>query len=109
MGREILLVFLSAAGLLLGAFRLYGSLLRPVARPGCWAVIPGRGEGEGLEQRLRALVWLKSLGLSDSIPVIADVDLTPAGRELAAHLVRRWPQVVLVEADRLSLYIKQLT
>ena len=82
---------------------LLGLLLRPEPRTGeVLAVIPGRGEGLHLEQTVRLWVWLLSLGLWSGEIVIADLDLTPAGREVALHLAQRWDRVVLRPADCLQ-------
>lgn len=107
MGGDILVVLLAFAGAALLAVWLYGRLLRPLPRCPFRVVIPGRGEGEDLEQAIRAVVWLKSLGLLDCTLVIADVDLTEGGRELALHLADRWPGVVLCPAAELDQLMKQ--
>lgn len=79
-----------------------GMLLRPEPKTGeVLTVIPGRGDGLRLEQTVRLWVWLHELGLWSGEIVIADIDLTPAGRELALHLTLRWAQVVLRPADSL--------
>lgn len=109
MGRDILLAFFSMAGLLTAALWLYGWLLRTEFGPESWMLVPGHGSGEGLEQYVRRCVWLRSLGLLDSTIVVADVDLTPAGRELALHLTARWPDVILWPLEELPDYIRQMT
>ena len=79
-----------------------GLLLRPAERTGrVLVVIPGRDGGLHLEQTVRLWVWLLSLGLWSGEIVIADLDLTPEGRELALHLASRWEPVVLRPADQL--------
>lgn len=95
MGGDILLALLTIAGVTLAAIWFYGRLLRPLPNGGLWAVIPGRKDGDGLEQAVRAAGWLRSLGLADWDLVIVDVDLTPKGRELASHLADQWPEVAL--------------
>ena len=107
MGRDILLAFLAMAGLLLAACWLYGRLLAPITDPPCWGVISGRGAGEGLESKVRALVWLNSLGLWSGTVVIADLGLSPQGRELAEHLAARWPQVLLWPEELVPAYMKE--
>ncbi len=107
MGREILVVLLALVGAALLAVWLYGRLLRPLPRGPLRVVVPGRGEGETLEQAVRAVAWLKSLGLLDGTLVIADVDLTDQGRELALHLADRWPGVVLCPAAELDQLLKE--
>ena len=102
---EVLLAAACAAGLGLLAWWLFGRLLRPIPRQAMYALLPGRGEGEGLEQSVRAFIWLRSLGLLSCPVVIADVDLTARGRELALRLTLRWPGVILWPAGELPEYI----
>ena len=104
---EIILAVLCMAGLAFLAWWLFGRLLRPIPELTVRALIPGRGEGEGLEQTVRAFVWLRSLGLLNCPIIIADVDLTPAGWELALRLASRWPCVVLWPVQDLPDYIIQ--
>lgn len=106
MGKDVLLAVLCTAGLLFAALLLYGWLLRPLPKPGVTCVLPGRGSGEHLEQTLRGLVWLRSLGLLRGTILIANIDLTPEGRELALHLAARWPDVALWPAEDLPDYIR---
>lgn len=64
-----------------------------------WLLLPGRcpiraqvladGGGEGLEQTLRALRWLRRSGLLRCEVVIRDNGLDRAGLELALTLARR--------------------
>ncbi len=102
---DILAAGVCALGLALAAWWLFGRLLRPMPERGCQVVIPGRGEGEGLEQTIRAFVWLRGLGLLNCPLIIADVGLTPQGWELALRLAARWPGVVLWPACDLGDYI----
>ena len=100
---------LLAAGCVLGlafvAWWLFGRLFRPMPGQGVRVLIPGRGEGEDLEQTLRAFMWLRGLGLLDCPIIIADLGLTPKGWELALRLTARWPGVVLWPASDLPDYI----
>ena len=106
--REVLTALFCAAGLALALWWLVGRLLRPIPRQKLCALVPGRGDGEGLEQSVRAFIWLRSLGLLSCPVVIADAGLTSAGRELALRLALRWPEVVLWPAGALEEYIKTL-
>ena len=54
------------------------------------------------------LMWLRGLGLLSCPVVIADVDLTPQGWELALRLTTRWPGVVLWPVSALEEYICQV-
>ena len=94
--------FLELAGAALAALGLagllwwqVGQLLRPLPAPGVTIVVSGRGDGEHLEQTLRALYWLRGMGLLRGGIVIETEELTPAGRMLAAELVRRYPEAEL--------------
>lgn len=87
------------------AWWLLGWLLRPIPAQRARVLIPGRGDGDNLEQSVRGLIWLRGLGLLRCPIVIADVDLTPQGWELALRLTARWPDVVLWPADHLADYI----
>lgn len=92
---EGLLTALCAMGLALIAGWLFSRLLRPIPGADIRALIPGEGDGEGLEQSVRALMWLRSLGLLRCPVYIQDRGLTPEGRRLARQLCRRWPAVEL--------------
>ena len=102
---EIGLTAVCVLGLAFLAWWLFGRLLRPIPRQAMYALLPGRGEGEGLEQSVRVFIWLRSLGLLSCPVIIADVDLTARGRELALRLTLRWPGVVLWPAGELKEYI----
>ena len=109
LAAEILLTAACAGGLMALLWWLFGRLLRPIpAQPGQVVFIPGRGMGDGLEQTLRAHIWLRSLGLLRCPILIADIDLTPKGQELAQRLAARWPGVSLLPAGELAEYIYYL-
>lgn len=95
-------------GLALAGWWLFGLLLRPLPGREAKIVLPGRGEGEALEQQIRSFLWLRGLGLLRCPIVIADVGLTPAGWELALRLAARWPEVVLWPASDLGGYIARV-
>ena len=96
------LTLLSALGLALLGGLLFGRLICPAAGPGMWIVVPARGAGEGIEHSLRALMWLRGLGLLGGQVAVADLGLTAQGRETALRLVSRWEGAVLWPADRLE-------
>jgi len=109
LAAEILLTAACAGGLMALLWWLLGRLLRPIpAQSGQVVFIPGRGTGDGLEQTLRAHIWLRSLGLLRCPILIADIDLSPEGRELALRLAARWPGVSLLPAGELTEYIHYL-
>ena len=98
---------LCVIGLAIVAWWLFGLMLRPIPGGEARIVLPGRGDGEGLEQQVRSFIWLRGLGLVRCPVVIADLDLTPAGRELALRLALLWPGVVLWPVDDLPDYLRR--
>lgn len=102
---EVLLTMLCVLGLGLSGWWLMGRLLRPVPGSAVCAVIPCRGDGEGMEQGVRTMVWLRSLGLLNCPVVLMDAGLSPMGRETALRLALRWPDVILWPADDLKEYL----
>ena len=88
---DILLAAVCACGLAFVGWWLFGLLLRPLPGWEAKVMIPGRGEGEGLEQQVRSFLWLRGLGLLRCPIVIADVG--------------RWPEVILWPAGDLGDYI----
>lgn len=99
--QDVFLAVLCVLGLSFLAWWLFGRLLRPIHGLTVWALIPGRGDGDGLEQAVKSFIWLRSLGLLNCPIVIADVDLTPQGQTLARILAERWPEVMLWPANDL--------
>ena len=102
---DILLAVICIAGLALVGWCLFGLLLRPLPGWEAKVVIPGRGEGEKLEQQVRSFLWLRGLGLLRCPIIIADAGLTAGGWELALRLTARWPEVILWPASDLGDYI----
>ena len=102
---DVLMAGIGALGLAFLAWWMFGRLLRPIPEESFRVVIPGRGEGEGLEQTVRAIIWLRGLGLLNCPVVIANVDLTAEGWELALRLAQRWPGVVLWPMSDLADYM----
>lgn len=105
---DVLLTAACVLGLSFLVWWLFGRLLRPFPEQGVRVLIPGRGEGENLEQAVRAFIWLRGLGMLSCPIVIADVDLTPQGWELALQLTVRWPGVIVWPADHLDEYISNV-
>ena len=104
---DAVLASVCVLGLAFVGWWLFGLLLRPLPGREAKVVIPGRGEGEDLEQRVRSFLWLRGLGLLRCPIVIADVGLTPAGWELALRLTARWPEVILWPASDLGDYVSR--
>ncbi len=102
---EVLLPAVCTFGLALAVLWLFGRLLRPAPAGLTRVLIPGRGNGGALEQSVRAIIWLRGMGLLRCPIVIADVDLNPEGWELALRLTARWPDVIVWPVDDLPDYI----
>lgn len=99
------LAALCVLGLALAGWWLFGLLLRPLPGHEAKIILPGRGDGAGLEQLVRGFMWLRTLGLLRCPVVIADIALTPEGRELALRLAARWPGVSLWPVSDLPDYL----
>ena len=59
---DISLAAACVCGLAFVGWWLFGLLLRPLPGRGANVVIPGRGEGEGLEQQVRSFLFCPSSG-----------------------------------------------
>ena len=58
---EILLSLLAVFGLLCLSWLLFGRLLSPASWSApAYAVVPARGDGAGLEQTVKGLLWLRA-------------------------------------------------
>lgn len=86
---------------------LLGWALRPAAGAPVWMVLPGEGDGEGLEEALRWLAWNRESGGVRGWAVIVDRSLTPRGRELALRLARRWDWVSCCPQGCLEEWLSQ--
>ena len=60
---DVLLAGICVCGLALVGWWLFGLLLRPLPGRGAKVVLPGRGDGEALEQQVRSFLWLRGMGL----------------------------------------------
>lgn len=96
--------FLSFFALLLAAFGaaglgwlVLGALLLPVSCP-ARAVITARDRADGLEQSVKALLWLRRTGLWRGVVVIEDGGLDEYGTALAKALAKRY-EVTLIHTD----------
>jgi len=74
---------------------LLGRLLCPIPARGVRVLVQGEGDGGNLEQTIRGLIWLRSLGLFSCPIEIVDRGLTPQGAAIADRLSRRWPDISL--------------
>lgn len=77
---------LAAFGLLALCWLLLGRLLLPVPL-NLTVSLTGHGDGEGLEQGVRALHWLRRTGLWRGDIRIVDGGLSPRGLAVARQLV----------------------
>lgn len=98
---EVVPVLLVLAGMCCAMCLLYGRMLLPRSPQGTWAVLWAYGGGEGLEQRVRSLMWLHSCGFLRCAVVIADGGLNEEGRALVARLLERWPVLTLCSRQQL--------
>ena len=99
---EVVLAVLAVLGLLTLGWLVRGFLLSPPGGKRTWAVIPGSGDGETLEQAVKGLCWLRDGGLWKGPVVIADCGLNAAGRTVADALTRQRPDVELCAAGKLD-------
>lgn len=99
---EGVLTFLAVLGLVMLIWVLFGRILCPVPGKGMYILLIGTGCGEGLEGKLRGVIWLRSLGLLNCPVVVADVGLNRDGKELAERLTRQWSKVYQCSAEELG-------
>lgn len=93
---EMAMFLLLMAAFFTAVCMLYGRILTPDSAEDTWAVIRGTGPGDGLEQRVRSLMWLRAWGLLRCRVVLADNGLDAEGQQLARNLTRRWPELELL-------------
>lgn len=82
---ELLSVLLAAFGLVSLVWLAVGALLLPGVCP-ARMVVDAKGSGEGLEQTVKALLWLRRTGLWWGDVVIEDCGLDRDGMALARAL-----------------------
>lgn len=85
---ELLSVLLAAFGLVSLVWLAVGALLLPGVCP-ARMVVDARGSGEGLEQTVKALLWLRRTGLWWGEVVIEDCGLSREGEALARALAEQ--------------------
>lgn len=81
-------ILLAAFGLVGVGWLILGSLVLPGTCP-AQMVIDAQGDGGGLEQTVRALLWLRRSGFWRGSVVIRDCGLTEAGGALARALAEQ--------------------
>lgn len=89
---EILTALLAGFGLICLGWLAFGAMVLPVGSIGvsARAVVTATGGGEGLEQTVSALLWLRRSGLWNGLVVIEDGGLDEEGRALARRLAERF-------------------
>lgn len=85
---EFLIALLAAFGLVCLIWLMVGRLLLPVICP-TRVVVTASGAGDGLEQTVRGLLWLRGSGLWRGALVIEDGGLDQEGLALAQMLAQR--------------------
>ena len=86
---EVLLVFFAACGVILLAWCLLGLLLEPVFGREMVTLYFVRGNGDGLERRVRAYGWLRDCRREGGRLVLLDCGLTETGLRTAEILCGR--------------------
>lgn len=81
-------ILLAAFGLMGVGWLILGALVLPGTCP-AQMVIDAQGDGGGLEQSVRALLWLRRSGFWRGDVVIRDCGLTEAGGALAHALAEQ--------------------
>lgn len=104
---EAVVVLLGLVGMCCTVCLLYSYMLRPHTTQGTWAVVWGFGAGEGLEQRVRSLIWLQNCGLLRCNLVVADGGLDESGRALAVQLAGRYPGLTLCSRQELEHRLRE--
>ena len=104
---EVLLAFLAVFGLFSALWLLFrrSMLAQAGEQPAAWAVVAARGDGAGLEQTVKELLWLRLGGARRYAVLIADAGLDPKGLAAAAALVNSLPQVLLCPLERVTDYL----
>lgn len=85
---QFLAVLLAAFGLVSLGWLALGALLLPGVCP-ARMVVDAKGSGEGLEQTVKALLWLRRTGLWWGEVVIEDCGLNREGEALARALAEQ--------------------
>jgi hypothetical protein len=104
---ELVLSLLAVVGLMTVGWLLWGRLLLPVGGGETCTLVPGRGDGENLEQTVKGLLWLQGGGLLTGRVVIVDDGLTPAGKEVAAALCLGHSGVTVCPREELIQYVQE--
>lgn len=106
---EIILALLCGAILIYLHRLLFTRLVAPCQQGTVpvFAVLPAAGDGEGLEQTLRHLQWLRGEKLSHFTVVLVDAGLTPEGLETVQALTRKDPSLLFCPGEEATLILKR--
>ena len=104
---ELILAFLCAARLLSLNRRVFSRLVSPCQQGAVpvFAVVPATGDGDGLEQTLRHLHWLREEKLSCFTVLVVNAGLTPEGLETVQALARKYPALLFCPAEEATLIL----
>ena len=104
---EILLSLLAVFGLFSALWLLFRRAMYTQAgnQPGACAVVAARGDGTGLEQTVKELLWLRLGGARPYTVLIADAGLDTKGKAAAAALANTLPQVLVCPMERINDYL----
>ena len=104
---EVILAVLAAVGLMALGWLIFGRWLLPLGGTdaGMWAVLNADGNGEGLEQAVHSLLWLRRCDLWRGRLVIVDRGLDEEGRRLARLLCANTDDIVLCDLEDLPALV----
>ncbi len=104
---EVVLSLLAVVGLLSLSWLCFSHILAPLGGEETVSLVPGRGDGESLEQAVRGLLWLRGSGFFLGEVVIVDCGLTPSGRAVAAALCLQEPGMEVCSAEEAVERVKE--
>ena len=104
---DLVIVFLSASGVVLVIWCLLGALLHPVFDEEMVTYLPVRGNGDNVEQTVRAYAWLRSGRLSGGKLVLVDLGLDRQGLQRTAVICSRYDWVICCTETEAKNYILQ--
>lgn len=102
-----LIAMLAAVGLASLMWAAVKAVLYPAPprRPGTVALIPAQGDGESLEQQLRALRQIQKEKNVFGIILLVDCGLSEEGRKLSRLLAREDRSVALCRQEEIEKYL----
>lgn len=105
---DLLLIFLAAAGVLLLLWCLLGLVLLPVFGRSMVTLYYVKGNGEGVEQRVKAYGWLREGRIAGGRLIVVDCGLTEQGIGRVHLLQERYPWLETCQAAAVKDYIDQM-